>query len=203
MPRAKPSLEIVQQARELVAAGCSLRDAGETLGVTATTIARWLAAPAPAPAPPASEPPPAPLAAPLPAHMAPPPAVAFEPLDTSDPIELVSQLIREQHAAIQADRASGNNRGAASNAATLERLVKSKKQLEDAARKSADGIVVTSAELARVEDSLRERIKALLHRPGLRCAECNRALSVFWGTGLTESQLDADPAAKPVIEKPR
>ena len=208
MPRPKADPQLVAQAIELVRIGCSYRDAGQTLGVTAPTVMRWVkeaeSVPpprepsAPPPAPPSAAPPPAVT---LPAHMAPPPAVPFEPVNTTDPIELVRQLIREQHAAIQADRQSGNTRGAASNAATLERLVKSLKQMENAARGEGDGIRVSNAELARVRDSLAERVTAICNRP-LLCAQCSRELSVFWGTGLTEAQLNAESAAEPVIANP-
>jgi hypothetical protein len=200
MPRPKASPEIVAQARELVRVGCSLKDAGDTLGVSAMTIKRWIDAPAEPPSAPPQPPSDPPPAVTLPAHMAPPPPMPVLE-DISDPIELVRQLIREQRAAIQADRLSGNTRGAASNAATLERLVKSLKQMESTAKDDGDGIRVSNAELARVRASLAERVTAICNRP-LMCARCSRELSVFWGTGLTEAELVAESDSNVIPANP-
>ena len=175
--RPAPDPDLVQAAHELSRAGTSNAEIGEILGVTEAAIRRWLKRPAPSPS-----------SAPPPAHMPPPAAVSVAPL-ASDPIELVRQLICEQHAAIQADRQSGNMRGAASNAATLERLVKSLKQLEQANTADADVLKVSRADVARVREDLRGRVTAICNRP-LLCSECARALSVRWGTGATV----ADPA---------
>lgn len=195
MPRAKADPELIERARELVALGCSLREAAITLGVSAPTIKRWIEEPPP------ERPPSAPPPADLPAHMRPPEAPPLVAVDPNDPIALVKQLIKEQREAIHADRASGARGTAVSSAvATLEKLVKTLKQLEESERKTNDGITVSAAELARIEASLAERIKAICNRP-LCCSQCSRALSVFWGTGVTESELEAsdqiDNAAKP------
>jgi hypothetical protein len=79
-------------------------------------------------------------------------------------------------------------------AATVSKLSVTMRQLDAAAQASADGITVSAAEVARIEASLAERIKAICNRP-LLCAECSRELSVFWGTGLTEAALNADSDA--------
>jgi hypothetical protein len=200
MPRATPNPEIVAQARELVAMGCSHRTAGETLGVTGTTIARWLAEPPsakpPAPAVSPSAMPPPPSAPPaLPAHMFTPAAEglapAHAPVNVDDPIALVKQLIREQHEQIHRDRAAGARGTSVSSAvATLEKLTKTLKQLEESDRKAGDGVTISSAEQARIEASLAERIRANCNRP-LLCNRCSRELSVFFGTGMTEAELNA------------
>ncbi len=164
----------------------------------AMTISRWLKKAAPAPAVLEIAPPPAPAPAlpsstlPLPAHMSAPEAPKHEAVNVDDPIALVKQLIREQHAQIHADRASGARGTSVSSAvATLEKLTKTLKQLEESDRKAGDGITISSTELARIEASLDERIKANCARGELRCAKCSRELSVLWGTGLTELELDA------------
>lgn len=130
-----------------------------------------------------------------------PEAPPLEYVNPDDPVALVKQLIKEQRAAMYADRQAGARGTAISSAAaTLEKLVKTLKQLEEGERKQSDGIVVSSAELARIHASLAERIRSICNRP-LLCAECSRSLSVFWGTGLTEAQLNAESAAEPVIEE--
>jgi len=197
MAKAHADDETKRMARELVAAGCSYRDAAETLGVTAPTIQRWVKGPAPKPpAPPsvaparASEPPPE--APTIPVHMAPvvpPVPVNVKPLDLTDGRAIVRQLIAEQHAAIQADRAAGNMRGASGNAATLERLVKSLKQMEQGAAEDSSAIKIARSDITAIKDNLRERVAAICNRP-LLCAGCSRALSVFWGTG-TKPASDA------------
>lgn len=182
MPKAKADPELVAQARELVAMGASLREAAATLGVTAPTIKRWI-----------DEPPPSPPPAALPAHMKPPEAPPIVPLDTSDPRKMVEQLIADIYSMIQTNRASGDTRQMGSLAATVSKLSVTMRQLDAQARAAADGIVVSAAECARIEASLEARIKAHCNRP-LLCAACSRELSVFWGTGLTEAELNADPA---------
>jgi transposase-like protein len=193
MPKPKADPELVAQARELVAMGASLREAARTLGVSAPTIKRWLEE-APASAPP-------PASAALPAHMKPPEVPAITPLDTSDPRKMVEQLIGDIYSMIQHNRASGDTRQMGSLAATVSKLSVTMRQLNEAAQSAADGITVSAAEVARIEASLAERIKAICNRP-LLCSECSRELSVFWGTGLTEAALNADDpdpngAAKP------
>lgn len=200
MPKPKADPELVAQARELVAMGASLREAASTLGVSAPTIKRWLDAPAPAeplPAPSSAPPPPADL----PAHMKPPEAPPIVPLDTSDPRRMVEQLIGDIYSMIQSNRASGDTRQMGSLAATVSKLSVTMRQLDAQAQSAADGITVSAAEVARIEASLAERIKAICNRP-LLCAECSRELSVFWGTGLTEAQLNADSPDTGVIAKP-
>jgi predicted transcriptional regulator len=182
MPRAKPDPEIVDQARELRRVGCSFREIGDTLGVTAPTVKRWLDEPeAAATAQPPSVPTlPAPS---LPAHMHTPEAPPLVPVNTDDPIALVKQLIREQHAQIHMDRAAGGRGTSISSAvATLEKLTKTLKQLEEADRKAGDGITISGSDVARIRDSLEARVTAICNRP-LLCANCSRALSVHYGTG--------------------
>ncbi len=192
MPKAKPDPELVAQARELVAMGASLREAAHTLGVSPPTIKRWIESePADRPAP--ALPAPALPAPALPAHMKPPEAPAIVPLDTSDPRRMVEQLIGDIYSMIQSNRASGDTRQMGSLAATVSKLSVTMRQLDAAAQSAADGITVSAAECARIEASLAERIRAICNRP-LLCAECSRELSVFWGTGLTEAQLNADSA---------
>lgn len=187
MPRAFPNPELLARALELVDLGCSYRDAAETLGVTAPTIQRWvkIARQAPSPTPVA-----------LPEHMRPAPVAVTQLLDVTDPVAAIRQLIQEQHAAIQADRAASNPRGAASNAATLERLMKTLKQLEQANTSDAEVLKLPRAELALADQTIEARIAALAARGEIRCCDCSRALSVEWGLG---GATLADPAAKPII----
>lgn len=203
MPKAKPDPELVAQARELVAMGASLREAATTLGVSAPTIKRWIES-EPEPAPrvaPASAPPSAQPPAELPAHMKPPEAPAIVPLDTSDPRKMVEQLIGDIYSMIQHNRASGDTRQMGSLAATVSKLSVTMRQLNEAAQSAADGVVVSAAEVARIDTSLRERIKAICNRP-LLCAECSRELSVFWGTGMTEAALNAEDPDPNGAKKP-
>jgi hypothetical protein len=196
MPKAKPDPELVAQARELVAMGASLREAAHTLGVSAPTIKRWIESePAERPAPPSLAP------AALPAHMKPPEAPPIVPLDTSDPRRMVEQLIGDIYSMIQSNRASGDTRQMGSLAATVSKLSVTMRQLNEAAQSAADGVTVSAAEVARIEASLAERIRAICNRP-LLCSECSRELSVFWGTGLTEAALNADLDDEDHIKKP-
>lgn len=173
MPRPPPDPDLVKEAVELVAAGVSLEDAAAAAGVTEGTVRRWVKLAKLAPAELVLEV--------VPGHMA-PPSVPLAPLPFTDPIALVRQLIDEQRAAIQIDRVNGNLRGAASNASTLERLVKSLKQMESHASSDADTISFPRSELVRAEGTLDARIQAYAARGEIRCCDCGRALSVEWGT---------------------
>jgi transposase-like protein len=164
--------------------GASLREAARTLGVTAPTIKRWIEEPPTESAAPPSTPPAA-----LPAHMQPPEAAAMVPLDTSDPRKMVEQLIRDAADSIQRHRASGDSRQSASMMATIGKLVAEMRRLDAEARTSADGVVISAADAAKIEASLLERIKAQCNRP-LMCSTCSRALSVYWGVGVSEQELD-------------
>lgn len=193
MPKAKPDPELVAQARELVAMGASLREAAATLGVSAPTIKRWIEAePEPsAPLPPAA----------LPVHMRPPePPPPLADVDLDDSIALVKQLIQEQRATIRAQQAAGvHGTSASSAAAVLEKLVKTLKQLQDGERKAGDGITVSAAEFGAAQADLDAKLAARIERGGvIRCADCERALSVAFGLGPA---TDADAPDPNAIEK--
>jgi transposase-like protein len=196
VPKPKADPELVAQARELIAMGASLREAARTLGVTAPTIKRWIEE-APAEKPALS--PQAPPA--LPEHMKPPEAAPIVPLDMRDQRKMIEQLINEAAESIQRNRQAGDSRQSASMMATIGKLVAEMRRLDAEARDSAEGVVISAAEAARTNEALRERIKAHTNRP-LVCASCSRALSVFWGTGMTEAALNAEETANDHSKKP-
>jgi hypothetical protein len=187
MPRPPPDPVVVDQAFELFEAGCSHSEIARALGVTSRTIGRWLTElkPTAAASAPAPEAPPPPPIAEMPAHMRSPEPPPFKPVDPSDTIGLIKQLIAEQHAQIHADKAAGLRGTPVSSAvATLEKLTKTLKQLEEAERKGGDAITVSAADYAAACADLESKVRAYAERGGvLRCADCNRALSIQWGLG--------------------
>lgn len=187
--------------------GASLREAAATLGVSAPTIKRWIESPAEpgrssmpphgSAAPPSSAQPPAAL----PVHMRPPePPPPLADVDLDDSIALVKQLIQEQRATIRAQQAAGvHGTSASSAAAVLEKLVKTLKQLQDGERKAGDGITVSAAEFGAAQADLDAKLAARIERGGvIRCADCERALSVAFGLGPA---TDADAPDPNAIEK--
>lgn len=178
MPRAKADPEIVARALELLELGCSYREAGETLGVTAPTIQRWKKETAAAPPkPPPSEPAPADL----PAHMAPPPAVAALVVG-EDLIASTRAMVNRMLTRSAASESAGSYASAQRDSRDAANLMIVLARLEKLGADDADVVRVTRADVAKIEESLKERIAAICNRP-LLCAECSRALSVRWGTG--------------------
>lgn len=191
MPKPAPDPETLDAAYELTAAGASLREAGEALGVTEGTIRRWLKLPraAPAPAPASSAP------AVLPAHMAPPEVPSSEPIDVSDVRRLVQRLVTDVYGMIELNRANGVMTGTSSMVASIGKLATTLKQLDAGAIADANVFSCPRSELLAAEATIDQRIAALALRMvpglaapgGLRCCDCGRALSVQLGTAVTPS----------------
>ena len=166
----------------LAAEGLTNRAIGRALGSNHTTVAKVLANPAPLKAP-----------APLPAHMSPPPALAMAPLDTPDApaLQVVRELLAQAREQFARATQAGDSNGAQRYARTAAGLTPVLARLERAEQDASDAIVVSRAECERIEESLTERIKGVCNRP-LLCSKCSRELSVSWGTGKTEAELNAD-----------
>lgn len=179
MPRKAPDPELVAETLALVAAGVSISEAARTAGVTEGAVRQWIKKAKVAPAP--SSAPSAPPPAPIPDHMAPPAPV--EAVEVGH--DMVAGVRAMMNRALQrsaAAEAAGNyaaaqrdSRDASAMAIVLARLTRSEAEDKDILR-------ISRSEVSAIEDSLRDRISAILSRP-LLCAECSRALSISWGTG--------------------
>jgi hypothetical protein len=193
MPRPKADPELVERARELVALGASLGEAAETLGVSKPTIKRWIESPPPA-APaerPASAPPPSLPPAELPAHMKPPEAAPPAAPLPRDPLKMVEHLIDRLYLLLENNSAAGDTRQMGSLAATISKLTVNLRQLLDQTRDAADGVHVSPGEFAAACADLDAKLAARIERGGvIRCADCERELSVALGLGPA---TDADP----------
>ena len=173
MPRPKADPERIAQARELIALGASQQEAAQTLGVSQPTIKRWLDEPAPIT--PAPE---------LPAHMRIAEAPPVEPLDMSDPRKAVEQMIGYVYSTLQRNMVSGDTRQFGSLASTMSKLSTEMRHLTEQANASAEGINVSPGEFAAACADLDAKLAARIERGGkLRCADCERALSVAMGLG--------------------
>ncbi len=173
MPRPLPDPEIVTQAHELHAVGCPLSEIAGTLGVTKTTVSRWLKQPraeAPAPAPS------------IPSHMAPPapPAPALEV--TEDTVGTLRAMLNRTLKRSADAEASGNHTAAQREGRDAAMLMTVLARESGKAAEEGDMTKITRSEVAKIEDSLRERIASICTRP-LLCSACSRALSVAWGAG--------------------
>jgi len=176
------SPETKARAVAAVRAGLSYRVAAAQFGVSAPTIGRWLkAAPAAAPAPP-----PAPPAEPEPAEGDDEPADALTA--TRDAIAAFERSAR-QAAEV------GNHSAAVSARAHASRLLPVLARLERLAHSVGDGVTFSRAEIDAARASLAARVSAIVSRGALRCADCDRALSVRMG------RLDHDAAVIAELSK--
>lgn len=156
-----------------------MRDAARTAGVSEGAVRQWIKRSKSAPLPPAAVIPSAPP--PIPDHMAPPPPVDAVEVG-HDMVTGVRAMMNRALQRSAAAEAAGNyasaqrdSRDAAAMAVVLARLTRSEAEDRDVLR-------ISRAEVAQIEEGLRERIAAVLSRP-LLCEDCSRALSVSWGTG--------------------
>jgi hypothetical protein len=196
MPRPKPDPEIVAEAVRLVRAGSSTRDVAEAIGVTATTIQRWVAA-APPPAAPAVPADVQARAARLVER-----APATEPDDGPDPLEGVDPndglaYAKAMRAAAVRNatiaRREGNHTAAQRamrDAANMAPLIA---RLERDARSDEGVLRLSVADLEQDTQKARELLVAICDRP-LLCAKCSRELSAEWG-GVDPKDLAKLPPA--------
>lgn len=173
-------LETRRRVFQLAEEGLSTRAIARVVGSSHTTVARMLREPAPPPAE-------------LPAHMRPLEPLAIPP-GTQSPeapaLVVVRELLAEARAQFAAASACGDSAGAQRYARTASGLMPVLARLEREDRDVDGAVRISPAEAAKTRDAMLSRIKAICNRP-LLCAKCSRELSVFWGTGLSEADLDA------------
>jgi hypothetical protein len=104
---------------------------------------------------------------------------------------VVRELLAEARAQFAAASASGDSASAQRYARTAAGLTPVLARLEREDREVDGAVRISPAEAAKTRDAMFERIKAITNRSELRCASCDRKLSVYWGTGLTEAELNA------------
>ncbi len=159
----------------LAKAGMSQRDIAKRTGWSRPTVAAILKEPDPAS---------------VPDHMAPAVIETDAPPSDAPALDQVRWLVSQARAGLESALSVGDRLSAARYTRDCGYLLNALQRLERTA--AAEGNIVwhaTKAEVAEIEESLRERISAILSRP-LLCAECSRALSVSWGTG---GETHADP----------
>lgn len=188
MPRPKPDPALVAAALELLAAGCSLRDAAETLGVTEGTIRAWKKRGGGSP-PAATAP-----AETVPDHMAPPtpPPEAVEV--GHDLVGSVRAMLNRTLTRSAAAEGAGNYTAAQRDSRDAAALVTVLARLSRSEAEDAEVLRISRVEIGELKVSLTERVAAILNRP-LLCAHCSRALSVAWGTEGLVAPSDIDPGA--------
>jgi len=167
----------------LAAEGLSHRAIGRALDSNHVTVAKVL-----------REPPP--LAG-MPAHCSPPPPPATPGTDSPDApaLQVVRELLAEARNQFALTSASGDSASAQRYARTAAGLTPVLARLEREDRDAVGGIQVSADEIKKARTSIAERVAAIRNRP-LLCSRCSRTLSVFWGTGLTEAELDAGEDAQ-------
>jgi hypothetical protein len=149
--------------------GLSLRAAAAQVGVSATTVVRWIKEAGEAPAI-------VPVAPPAPA--APPPAVET----TGDALEDTRAMVRQFHADAAAAREAGNHSAAVAAQGHAGKLMILIGRLEKQKGENRDFVKYSRAEIAEAEAGALAKLAAYLNRP-LLCAECGEKLSIKWGKG--------------------
>ncbi|HYQ00003.1 MAG TPA: helix-turn-helix domain-containing protein [Polyangiaceae bacterium] len=165
-------------------AGLSLREIAKRVGYSRPTITAVL-----------KESDPAEFQAP--AHMAPPAAPDQEvdaPPADAPALDQVRFLIAQARAGLTDALAVGDSALAQRQTRNAAALMSVLARLERTAADESDAVRISSAEAKQIRAQLFERLSAHLDRPIL-CTECNRKLSVRWGTeGLTAPD-EHDPGA--------
>ena len=178
MPRPQPDPELVAETLKLLAAGVSLADAADVAGVSPSAVRKWAQARKKEAQAGGLD------STPPPAHMAPPAPV--DAVEVGDDLaagfrRIMNRALKRSAAAEAAGNfgaAQKDSRDAVATAAIIARVEK---------QAPPGSISVTAAQFAAAEADLDSRLAALAERGGvLRCADCNRALSVLFGMGAKE-----------------
>jgi transposase-like protein len=166
--------------------GLSLRAAGQQVGVSATTVQRWIDAAGPAASAAPLEPAPEPAA---------PPAVELEPADE------IRAMIRQFQTDARAAREVGNHTAASALMGHASKLVPTLARLDRLRNEDSDVVRYSKAEVAAAQDSVRATLEALAARP-LCCARCGRELSAEFG-GLAKDARERLMLRSDLPGKPR
>lgn len=172
--------ELRRQVFALAAEGMSNRAIARALDTNHTRVAAILRE-----GPPPAE---------MPAHMRPPQPLTIaapNPAELDAPaLQVVRELLAEARAQFAAASACGDSASAQRYARTAAGLTPVLARLEREDREVDGAVRISPAEAAKTRESVIERIKAICNRP-LLCSKCSRELSVFFGTGLSEAELNA------------
>lgn len=213
--RPPPDPELVRRVCERRRAGVSVADLARDASVSEDTIRRWVRTYGDPPPPPAIlqgdiEPPPD-EAAQLAAQLGPvadaldaaggadyalivrraadalraTDAVDDAPDPADDPRGFVAWVMHRTRRSWELAERTGNATAAKQYAATLEKWMKTLKQLD--AVRGGDEIVIPRAELEERRQRLRETLAAYAAEPP-RCVECNRAIRTAWAESADGTQ---------------
>jgi hypothetical protein len=174
--RKPPDPELVSETLALIAAGVSLREAGKVAGVTEGTIRVWIKKYKDAP-PPSS---PAPIG--IPSHMAPPPPPPPVVAVSDDITKTVQAMLERTLERSRNAETAGNHTAAQREGRDAAALVTVLARVKAEGADDANSVRISKADVAKIAESVRERMAAICNRP-LLCSECSRELSIRWGTG--------------------
>jgi predicted transcriptional regulator len=227
MSRVQPPKSTIAAVRAASEAGRTQGDIARDYGVTRQTIASWLRGARERAAQPSTVLPAQPKRPGGRFAGVPPLRYEESSADEqSNPLEPQTALERLQHAAAERDanpepeeadadtlttmrrmlqdtlkrareaEAVGNFNTAQKSGRDAAALVNTITRLERLTAADADVLRISRVEIEERRKKVRERIRATLDRP-LLCAECNRKLSVLWGTGKKngDNEGGAAPAA--------
>jgi transposase-like protein len=165
MPRNSPDPAVVTLALEQIRAGTPQREVARVLSVSASTIANWVRSYGEDGLAPRTC---APVVSPV-------DVPAIEPEGTTlDNVRAMQRTMRES---ARASTALGNTTAAQRYMRDAAQLVPVIARLERLAHDGADAVHITRAEIEKARSAWRVRVKALLERGPLLCAECSRRLS--------------------------
>lgn len=119
------------------------------------------------------------------------PAPPVDDGETLSLLEQVRQLQREMLTTAKEAKAVGNTRGAQAALASAGLLSNTILRISKTEAEGAAVLKISREEIMKRRAKVRERMRSICDRP-LLCSECNRKLSVLWGTG---KELVEEPAA--------
>lgn len=166
--------------------GATDSEIGQHFGRSHTLVARVRKGKEP-PDPHAHEPPAA-----LDDGLPPEPEATTEPLpeleiteaDLADPLAAIGKVVRAAAATVNRAAKQGDNRSLIAASNTLAAQLNTLARLTHDMRQAEGTIVRTAEQMKAARDAMREKLAALAARGGIRCADCQRELSIQWGRGL-------------------
>jgi predicted transcriptional regulator len=107
--------------------------------------------------------------------------------EDADTLTTMRRMLQDTLKRAREAEAVGNFNTAQKSGRDAAALVNTITRLERLTAADADVLRISRTEIEERRKKVRERIRATLDRP-LLCAECNRKLSVLWGTGKKDGE---------------
>lgn len=172
----------VAEAQRLRRAGLSLREVAKQVGASHVTVRKWCEV-----AETDDEAPTSPTAATAP--LSPPEIPTFEAVPLADSLEFVRTAMRQSFEIAHKAKDVGNYSASQRASRDVAMFAAVAARLEKQHASEGDTMRLSRADIDAATASAMTKLKALNDRGGLRCCDCDRALSISFG-GMTVAEID-------------